>query len=192
MVSAPRTLDETLTPKELLREASGLPLDPKDEGVHNALLWLRALSIRLRAEAMRQRRYQGALCNPGDQNMTDAAAALKTAFAPLHLSALPLCGAWWTGSRFSASLEAFIPAGAYEEGLRAQAVLEDDEGTELARFDAPCRSSVGYLGVIETTLPDQPCVLELTTRLLRGSEVIEESTLPIYVGERGQIEAAFI
>ena len=192
MVSAPRTLDETLTPKELLREASGLPLDPKDEGVHNALLWLRALSIRLRAEAMRQRRYQGVLCNPGDQNMTDAAAALKTAFAPLHLSALPLCGAWWTGSRFSASLEAFIPADAYEEGLRAQAVLEDDEGTELARFDAPCRSLGGYLGVIETTLPDQPCVLELTTRLLRGSEVVEESTLPIYVGERGQIEAAFI
>jgi len=191
MVSAPRTLDETLSAKDLLREASGLPLDSEDAGVHDALLWLRALSVRLRAEAARQRRYRGALCTAGERNNPDVAAALQAAFAPLHLSALPLCGAWWTGTHFSAALEAFIPAGAYEGGLLAQAVLEDGEGIELARFHAPCRSTGGYIGVIEAALPDHPCALELTTRLLSSSEVIEESTLPIYVGERGQLEAAF-
>ena len=124
MVSAPRTLDEALTPKELLREASGLPLDPRDTGVHDALLWLRALSIRLHAEAARQKRYHGTLCAANEPAQPDVAAALTTAFAPLHLSVLPLCGAWWTGTRFSATLEAFIPAGSYEDNLHAQAVLK--------------------------------------------------------------------
>jgi len=191
MVSAPRMLDETLSPRELLHEASGLPLDSQDAGVHGALLWLRALSVRLRAEAARQQRYQGALCAAGEWDNPDIAAALTTAFAPLHLSALPLCGAWWTGTRFSAALEAFIPAGQYEDTLLAQAVLEDGEGNVLARLDAPCKPSGGYAGVIEAALPDHPCVLELTTRLLLGNDVIEESALPIYVGERGQLEAAF-
>jgi len=191
MASAPRTLDDTLSAKELLHEAAGLPLDPKDAGVHDALLWLRALSVRLRAEAARQQRYHGALCAADEWRIPDISEALKAAFAPLHLSALPLCGAWWTGTRFSATLEAFIPDGAYEGGLLAQAVLEDSEGVELARFHAPCRPVGGYVGVIEAALPDRPCVLELTTRLLSGSEVVEESTMPVYVGERGQLEAAF-
>lgn len=191
MVSAPRTLDETLSAKELLREASGMPLNPQDAGIREALLWLRALSVRLRAEAARQHRYHGALCAADEQTMPDITSALQTAFAPLHLSALPLCGAWWTGTRFSASLEAFIPADTYKEDLRAQAVLEDSEGAEMAFFEAPCRAAGGYLGVIEAALPDHPCVLELTTRLLSGSEVIEESTMPVYVGDRGQLEAAF-
>ena len=45
--------------------------------------------------------------------------------------------------------------------------------------------------MIEATLPDHPCVLELTTRLLHNGETVEESTIPIYVGERGQLETAF-
>lgn len=192
MVASPRALDETLSPKELLHEASGLPLDPKEESVHNALLWLRALSVRLRAEGARQSRYHGALCEANEQEHPDVSAALRTAFAPLHLSALPLCGAWWTGTRFSAALEAFVPDCAYESGLRAQAVLEDGEGLELARLEAPCLPSGGYIGVIEATLPDHPCVLELTTRLLSGNDIVEESMLPIYVGERGQLESAFL
>ena len=192
LISTPRTLDETLSSRELLREASGLSLDPQETGVHDTLLWLHALSVRLHAEAARQRRYRGALCAAGEQKLPDIAAALRTAFAPLHLSALPLCGAWWTGIRFSAALEAFIPAGACEDRLCAQAVLEDGEGHELARFDAPCLPTGGYAGVIEAVLPDRPCVLELTTRLLRGHDVIEESTMPVYVGERGPLEAAFI
>lgn len=193
MVSAPRTLDETLTARELLFEASGLPLDPKDEGVRSVLIWLRALSIRLRAEAARQGRFNGALCGAEEWKNPDPEAALRTAFAPLHLSALPLCGAWWTGTRFSAALEAFIPKGAYESDakLLAQAVLEDSEGRELARFEAPCRHTGGYVGVIEAALPDRACVLELTTRLLADGKVIEESTMPVYVGERGPLEAAF-
>lgn len=193
MVSAPRTLDETLTPRELLYEASGLPLDPRDEGVRGVLAWLRALSIRLRAEAARQNRFAGALCAAGEWKNPDAESALRTAFAPLHLSALPLCGAWWTLTRFSASLMAFIPRGAYEDGakLLAQAVLEDGEGRELARFESPCRAAGGYVGVIEATLPEHACVLELTTRLLADGEVIEESTMPVYVGVRGPLEAAF-
>lgn len=192
MVSAPRTLDETLSPRELLREASGLPLDPEDAGVHDALLWLRALSIRLRAEAARQQRYHGALCAPNEQEHPDVATALKAAFSPLHLSALPLYGAWWTGTRFSATLEAFIPRGTYEDPLCAQAVLEDGDGNELARFEAPCLISGGYLGVLETALPDHPCVLEFTTRLLHNGNIVEENMIPIYVGERGQLEAAFL
>ncbi len=193
MVSVPRMLDETLTARALLFEASGLPLEPKDEGVRGVLSWLRALSIRLRAEAARQSRYSGALCAAGEWKNPDTESALRTAFAPLHLSALPLCGAWWTLTRFSASLMAFIPKGAYDDGakLSAQAVLEDGEGNALARFEAPCRACGGYLGVIEAALPEHACVLELTTRLLADGEVIEESTMPVYVGERGQLEAAF-
>lgn len=194
MISAPRMLDETLTPRELLCEASGLPLDPSEEGVHGTLLWLRALSVRLRAEASRQSRFRGALCAAGEWENPDIEAALRTAFSPLHLSALPLSGAWWTGTRFSASLEAFISAGTYESSakLSAQAILEDGDGHELARFESPCRAAGGYVGVIDTTLPDSPCVLELTTRLLLDGKVIEESTMPVYVGERGPLEAAFI
>jgi len=193
-VSLPRTLDETLTARELLSEASGLMLDPADDGIRSVLSWLRALSVRLRSEAARQGRFHGALCAAHEWSDPDIEHALQTAFAPLHLSALPLCGAWWTGTHFSAALDAFIPAGAYEAGapLSAQAVLEDNEGNQLARFDAPCRHTGGYVGVIEAALPAQPCVLELTTRLLCGSEIIEESTLPVYVGERGPLEAAFI
>ena len=40
-------------------------------------------------------------------------------------------------------------------------------------------------------MPDTPCVLTLTCRLLSGDTVLEESTLPIYVGQRGPLEAAF-
>lgn len=194
MISAPRMLDEALTARELLLEASGMPLDSKDEGVRNVLLWLRSVSVRLRAEASRRQRYFGALCTANEWKQDDIADALRTAFAPLHLSALPLCGAWWTGTHFSASLEAFIPKDTFgsDARLTARAVLEDSEGTELARLEAPCRHIGGYVGVIEAALPDHPCVLELTAQLVLAGEVIEESTLPVYVGERGPLEAAFV
>ena len=191
MVGLPRSIDETLTARELLWEASGLPLDPKDEGVRAVLHWLRAVSIRLRAEASRQQRYHGALCAAKEWEMPDIADALRAAFAPVHLSVLPLYGAWWTSSRFSATLEAFIPKDAYGADLTARAVLEDEQGDTLAQFDAPCRTSGGYVGVIEAALPDHPCVLELKTQLLKDGEIVEESTLPVYVGERGPLEAAF-
>lgn len=191
MTASPRALDETLSPREMLMEASGLPLDPREPSVREALEWLRSVSVRLRAEAARQERYHGAICNPDEWMQEDVASALCAAFAPVHLSALPLCGAWWTLSHFSATLHAFLPADQGGDYI-ARAVLEDSEGHVLARLEKPCRPGGGYVGVIEAALPDRACVLELTTQLLRGGNVMKESTLPVYVGERGPLEPAFI
>lgn len=186
-----RALDPEMTDEEMLLEVSGRTLDQDATNVQEALLWLRAVQIRMRAEAVRQRRYQGALCRAEDILCRDMQDALHTAFSPVHLSALPLSGAWWTGTRFSASLEAFFPEGlCEEEKIQVCAVLEDDDGMELARFTAPCRRS-GYVGVIEAQLPDAPCVLTLRCALLQGERAIEENMLPVYVGERGPLEAAF-
>ena len=189
-VAFPRAVDRTMTQEEMLLEASGRQLDAGAESVRDALLWLRAVQIRLRAEAARQGRYQGALCSAREWAHDDIYAALRTAFAPVHLSALPLCGAWWTGTRFSASLEAFLPEESAGEEIQAICVLEDDDGMELSRFSAPAGRG-GYLGVIEAQLPDHPCVLTLRCMLLSGERIVEESALPVYVGERGQLEAAF-
>lgn len=188
-VAFPRTVDDSLTDEERLLEASGRKLDGTDEGVRASLAWLRAVQIRLRAEAARQSRYQGALCSAQESENEDILDAIRTAFAPVHLSALPLSGAWWTGTRFSASLEAFLSK---HDGssIRALAVLEDEEGKEFARFEAPCTRS-GYAGVIEAQLPDYPCVLTLVCRLMQGEDVLEESSIPVYVGELGPLEAAF-
>ena len=184
-----RAIDRTMTHEEMLFEISGKALDSGAQSVKEALSWLRAVQIRLRAEAMRQGRYQGALCSAQEIHSADVQEALIAAFAPVHLSALPLSGAWWTGTRFSASLEAFIdtPQG---EAMDACVVLEDDEGHALSRFCASAKHS-GYLGVIEAQLPDKPCVLSLRSTLVRDGETIEESVLPVYVGERGPLEAAF-
>lgn len=193
MIGYNRCADEALSDHTLLHEATGRMLDPQDEGVCSILEWLDTVSVRLHCEAARQRRFTGALCAPGAWRRDDIFSAMRTAFAPLHLSALPLCGAWWTGTRFSAALEAFIPESAGDgKPLFALAVLEDEEGAELARLFMPCRAKGGYVGVIEAQLPDHPCTLELRTQLLCADEVIEESILPVYVGERGPLEAAFI
>lgn len=190
-VAFPRTIDETISTEELLLEISGRLLDSESQSVQDALAWLRAVQIRMRAEAVRQGRYQGAICSAGEWAKSDIRDALHTAFSPLHLSALPLSGAWWTGTRFSASLEAFLPRELLSgEDIHAMAVLEDDDGNELARFTASCSKS-GYIGAIEAALPDHPCVLTLHCALLRNEETIEESILPVYVGERGPLEAAF-
>ena len=45
--------------------------------------------------------------------------------------------------------------------------------------------------MLEAALPDSPCVLTLSTRLLAGDAVLEQSVIPVYVGERGPLEAAF-
>lgn len=193
MVHLPRTVDPLMTDAELLAEAAGSPLSPDDPHVQDILLWLRAVSVRMRAEAARQGRFSGALCTPGERNQNDVSDALRTAFAPTHLSALPLCGAWWICSRFSASVHAFLPEGRYgrEDPLVAQVFLEDEEGQRLAQLRAPCRSAGGYVGLIEAVLPDHPCVLTLHTQLTLHDEVLEQTTLPVYVGERGALEAAF-
>lgn len=187
-----RTIDPSLTPAELLFEAAGRAVDPQDAGVQGILGWLRAVHVRMLAEAARQRRYAGMLCAPGEWVQPDIADALRTAFAPVHLSALPLCGAWWTGSQFSASLCAFVaPDLPRSAPMRAEASLEDEEGICLARVEADCPKSGGDIGLIRAALPDTPCVLTLTTRLICGETVLEESTLPVYAGQRGPLEAAF-
>lgn len=193
LVTYPRAAAPDLTAADMLREAAGREIDPAAPDVQEVLAWLRAFSIRLRAEAIRQGRLHGAYCAPGERHEPDAMQALQTALAPLHLSALPLCGAWWTLSHFSASLHAFIPEGAYERGaaLRAEAVLEDAQGKTLARAEFSCPAKGGPLGLIEAQLPDTPGVLELITRLYADGELIEESTMPVYIGERGPLEAAF-
>ncbi len=175
---------------ELLLEAAGRSVDPALEDVQAVLFWLRAFRIRLRAEAARQGRLSGGICPPGAWDDPDIFAALQTAFAPLHLSALPLFGAWWTGSHFSASLHAFIPESF--GSLRAEAVLETEQGEILARLDRNCSAGGGSMGILEAQLPDNPCVLTLFTRLYDGEALIEESQLPVYVGLRGVLEAAFM
>lgn len=186
-----RIADPDLTPADLLLDAAGMPLDPADENVRGVLSWLRAVLVRLRAEAARQSRYTGALCAPGEWTQSDIADAFQAALRPMHLSALPLLGAWWTGTRFSASLHACIPEPTHS--LSAFASLEDENGEELARFTAPVGERGGYAGVFECTLPDHPCALTLCVRLTQGVNriLLEEYTLPVYVGERGALEAAF-
>ena len=193
LVTYPRAAEPGLLPAELLADAAGREVDPASEDVQAVLAWLRAFSIRLRAEALRQGKLSGAVCAPGEAFQQDVAQAIKTAFAPVHLSALPLCGAWWTGSRFSASLKAFIPRDvlAVDKSIRAEAVLEDGEGCVIARTEFPCAPWRSGAGLLEAALPDTPCALELVTRLYADDEVLEESSMPVYVGERGALEAAF-
>lgn len=193
LITYPRAADADMLPAELLADAAGRELDPLSEDTQAVLAWLRALSVRLRAEAMRQGKLRGALCTPGEAHQPDVAQAIGTALAPTHLSALPLCGAWWTGSRFSASLQAFIPRDvlSVDKSIRAVASLEDADGRVVARTEFPCAPWRSGLGLLETTLPDAPCVLELVTRLYADEDVLEESTMPVYVGERGALEAAF-
>ena len=154
------------------------------------LAWLRAVCVRLRAEAIRQGRAGGPLCAPGEGQQDDIRDALHIALAPTHLSALPLYGAWWTGTRFSATVQAFV-SGDETRPLRAEVTLEDMQGGTLAHLEADCPAGGGVLGVIEAQLPDVPCTLELTCRLLAGETAVETHALPVYVGERGPLEAAF-
>lgn len=192
VVGQQRAIDPCLTPAELLSEAAGRAVDPQEGSVQGILGWLRAVHVRMLAEAARQRRYAGMLCAPGEWDQPDIVDALRTALAPVHLSALPLCGAWWSGSQFSASLCAFIPPDLPQGApLRAEASLEDEAGACLAHMEADCPRAGGDIGLICAALPDAPCVLTLTTRLIRGDALLEESTLPVYAGQRGPLEAAF-
>jgi len=193
LTTYPRAVDVEMLSAELLAEAAGRELDLLSEDTQAVLAWLRAFSVRLRAEALRQGKLRGALCAPGEAHQPDVAQAIRTALAPTHLSALPLCGAWWTGSRFSASLQAFIPRDvlSVDKSIRAVASLEDAEGHVIAQTEFPCAPWRSGTGLLETALPDAPCVLELVTRLYADEDVLEESTMPVYVGERGALEMAF-
>lgn len=191
MTAYPPAPGAPFSPRAALAEAAGRALDPDAPDVREVLVWLRAVCVRLRAEALRQgvRGLPGALCLPGEWSQEDVAAALHTALAPLHVSVLPLYGAWWTRSRFTASVHAFVPAN--DGGFVAIASLEDEDGGTLSTVRFVCPPGGGYLGLLEASLPDAPCVLTLRARLLRGDETVEESVLPVYTGARGPLECAF-
>ena len=183
------------SPDELLEEAAGFPVDADAPGTQAVLQWLSAVEVRLCAEAARQGRLTGPLCSAQALSSPDAQEALRTALAPVHVSALPLRGAWWTRSHFSATVCVLLPQDppdALRSGpLRALAVLEDEAGTPLASLELPCPPDGSGQGMLEAELPDAPCVLALNTRLLAGDTVLEQSTLPVYVGDCGPLEAAF-
>ena len=63
-------------------------------------------------------------------------------------------------------------------------------GEPLAQLRMPCARS-GHVGVLEAALPEQPCALTLTCRLVCEGETLEEHALPVYVGALGPLEAAF-
>ncbi len=176
---------------ELLFDAAGRQINPDAQETRDTLNTLAALALRLRAEAARQGQYAGSLCGPGQWRDPALFEAIRCAFAPLHLCALPLRGAWWADSRFSATLHAFIPAEEQTGTYAAEAELTDAQGRVLARTacDLPVRG--GAAGVIEAQLPGESCVLTLRTRLRRSGAIVESCELPVYVGLRGPLEAAF-
>lgn len=179
------------SPAELLLEAAGRALDPQSPDIAATLLWLRAVHIRLNAEAARQGRLTGPLCAPGVWQDEDVYAAMQTALAPTHVSALPLRGAWFAGSRFSASICAFVEQKENADDLIVRAYLEDENGKKLATLKRACPPGGGEIGLLECTLPRNACVLTLFASLAHGNRVIEQSQIPVYVGEKGMLEAAF-
>lgn len=192
MTSAPPTADPQAIDRELMLDAAGREIDLAAPEVAKRLTELRALLIRLRAEAARQKMVSGALCAPGEWREDAVAKALKQALSPLHLSALPLRGAWWAQSVFSASLYAFIPPEMRNGVYTAEAVLLTEQGETLASFKRDIGERNAPLGIIKARLPDHACALTLRTRLLRSGAVVEMQEIPVYVGERGPLEAAFL
>ncbi|MBP3657282.1 MAG: hypothetical protein J6K32_11375 [Clostridia bacterium] len=194
MTTIRREADPLSTPAQLLRELAGRIIDPSHAQTQEVLAWLRTVRVRLNAEAARQGRFTGPLCAEGEWDQPDIADALRTALAPIHLSALPLYGAWWTGAHFSAALHAAVDPSALPDTdaqLYASASLEDGEGRVLAALRTPCGRAGGYVGVLEAALPDTACALTLYTSISCGDAVLEQSELPVYVGARGLLEAAF-
>ena len=191
LTACPRTPPADASPAELLFEAAGRELDAQSPNIAAVLLWLRAVRVRLLAEAARQNRFSGALCPPGVWQDEDVFAALQTALAPTHVSVLPLCGAWFAGSTFNASVCAFVDEQDADGDLLVRAWLEDDDGQYLASLKRPCPPCGGEIGLLTCALPSEACVLTLCASLSKGGETIEQSQIPVYVGVKGMLEAAF-
>ena len=191
VVSSPVSFSDALSDEDLLWDAAGRRIDPTLPATQTTLKALRALFIRLRAESIRRGHSSGVLCAPGEWQDDAIFDALSSAFAPLHLSVLPLRGAWWAQSRFSASLHAFIPKEEQTGVYTVRAQLLDGEGRLLADFAADCPVTGGPVGVMDALLPDDACVLTLVSELLRSGSVVRRSEIPVYVGLRGPLEAAF-
>ena len=63
--------------------------------------------------------------------------------------------------------------------------------TSLAALKRPCPPRGGEIGLLTCILPSEACALTLCARLSKGSEIIEQSQIPVYVGVKGMLEAAF-
>ncbi len=189
--SMPPVPDAQADDRDLLLDAAGRDVDINDPKTEQTMEALRALMIRLRAEAARQGQYTGALCAPGEWREAQIAGAIKAAFKPLHLSVLPLRGAWWANSFFSAAVQAFIPQEEMRGAYSAEAELLDGEGACIASFSRDVTWRDGTLGIIEGRLPEHACVLTLRARLRRSGAVVETQEFPVYVGVCGPLEAAF-
>lgn len=191
IVSAPLSLASGIPEEDQLFDAAGKAVDPVAPETAAVLGALRAQQIFLRAEAFRQGQYTGSLCAPGEWQLPAISDALRRALNPLHLSALPLRGAWWAQSHFSAALQVFIPEEDRRGAYTAEAELIRIDGQVLASCRADCPTIGGHVGFLNALLPDESCILTLRTRLRRSGAVIETQELPVYVGLRGPLEAAF-
>ena len=120
-----------------------------------------------------------------------AAAGRSRAAKPLFGRALPLCGAWFADSKFSASIHAFVDERDAGDNLIVRAWLENDDGERLAALKRPCPPRGGEIGLLTCILPSEACVLTLCASLSKGGEIIEQSQIPVYVGVKGMLEAAF-
>lgn len=190
MPAMPPIPDAHASDRELLLDAAGREIELSEQSKHT-MEQLRGLTIRLRAEAARQGQYTGALCAPGEWREDAVAEAIAAAFEPMHLSVLPLRGAWWAQSFFSATLQAFIPEDERNGAYSAEAELLGEGGACIASFSRDVSHAEGPLGIIEGRLPDRACVLTLRTRLRRSGAVVKTQDFPVYVGVRGPLEAAF-
>ena len=77
---------------------------------------------------------------------------------------------------------------------REQAGLFVADGTKLLEEAVryyPGLTTVILSDTVEAQLPEHACVLTLRTSLTLHGDVLEESSIPVYVGERGPLEAAF-
>ena len=190
MPAMPPVPDANAADRELLMDAAGREID-LNEQTAQTMEQLRGLMIRLRAEAARQGQYTGALCAPGEWQEETVAEAIAQAFEPLHLSVLPLRGAWWVQSFFSATLQAFIPADERNGAYSAEAELLGEDGACIASFRRDISYAEGPLGILEGRLPEKAGVLTLRARLKRSGAVVKALEFPVYVGVRGPLEAAF-
>ena len=71
------------------------------------------------------------------------------------------------------------------------AMAERWPAEKLATLKRPCPPDGGEIGLLECALPRSVCVLTLFASLSCGNQVMEQNQIPVYVGEKGMLEAAF-
>ncbi|MBR1408813.1 MAG: hypothetical protein IJ573_07965 [Clostridia bacterium] len=173
LCSCPRTA-EAVSREEMLLSSLG-----KAEA--DAAAALPELLARIRADGMRLGLYsgpaapEGALTSPRFQRILRRAAGV-------HVAAFPLFGAWWCSSRFSCRIA--VPGA--PAGCHVTASLQDRQGHTLFERTSPAERPF----LLETALPDQPCVLRLRLMLTYpDGSLTEEEPLPVFVGLRAPLEA---